>query len=112
MVTLTVLAVSNPALEQMYDKPMELHEGHIHQAANSSGAVAVIWPTPDPGLWHISAPPKRATVAPVPTDEVEAVLERWDFHAAGPWAHWAGDPREVNPQPEIWAAYDTIGRER
>jgi hypothetical protein len=60
--------------ERMYDGGMELTPGHIHQAANHSGGVATIWPTPTPGLWHVSAPPKRATEEPVSSDQVEAVL--------------------------------------
>lgn len=38
-----------------------------------------------------------------------ALLDSWNFTAEH-WARWPGPLHEVNPAPEIWAAYDTIGR--
>lgn len=38
-----------------------------------------------------------------------ALLDSWNFTAEH-WAHWPGPLHEVNPAPEIWAAYDAIGR--
>ncbi len=88
---------------------MELTPGHIHQTSNVTGVVATIWPTPTPGLWHLSTSRKQATEQAVPTDEVEAVLGAWGFSHDGPWTHWEGPLYEVNPQPELWARYDAIG---
>lgn len=43
------------------------------------------------------------------TDQVAALLAEWNF-TAEEWAHWPGPMYEKNPQPEIWALYDAIGR--
>ena len=40
-----------------------------------------------------------------------AVLAEWNFAVeANAWVHWPGPVYEKNPQPEIWALYDAIGR--
>ncbi len=82
---------------------MELTPGHIHQASAVTGVVATIWPTPTPGLWHISTSRKQATEEPVPTDQVDAVLDAWNFRHDGEWTHWLGPLHDKNPSPEIWA---------
>lgn len=87
---------------------MELTSGHIHQAESVARVVATIWPTPTPGMWHVSTSRKQATEEPVPTDQVAALLSAWKFTAEY-WTHWPGPLHEVNPAPEIWAAYDAIG---
>jgi len=88
---------------------MNLTPGHIHQAESTAGVVVTIWATPWPDLWHVSSSRKQATEEPIPTDQVPALLEAWNF-AAEYWAHWLGPLHEGNPAPEIWAGYDAIGR--
>jgi hypothetical protein len=90
-------------------RAMELHSGHIHQADAVTGVAATIWPTPAPGMWHISTSRKQATDQAVPTDQVEAVLAAWGFRHDGEWTHWKGPLHDKNPSPEIWALYDAIG---
>ena len=88
---------------------MNLTPGHIHQAESTAGVVVTIWATPWPDLWHLSSSRKQATEEPVHTDQVAALLAKWNF-TAEEWAHWPGPMYEKNPQPEIWALYDAIGR--
>ena len=61
-------------------------------------------------MWHISTSRGQATEKAVPTDQVDAVLALWGFTAGREWVDWPGPLHEVNPAPEIWAAYRAIGR--
>jgi len=90
---------------------MELTAGHIHQAESTDGVVVWIWATPWPDLWHVSSSRRQATEEPVRTEQVPALLEAWNFAVeANAWVHWPGPLYKKNPQPEIWALYDAIGR--
>lgn len=90
----------------MYDQLMATASGdlptlvpsHIHMGTSLSGAVARVWPSPDPNLWHVSLAgyPPRATEEPVPTERVAALLREWGFQAET-WTHWPGPIHERNP---------------
>lgn len=75
----------------------ELRPGHIHMGTSISGAVARIWPTADPDLWHLGCAcyPPHATEQPVPSSEIAAMLEEWGFEAER-WTSWPGPVHQVN----------------
>jgi hypothetical protein len=72
--------------------------GNIHMGIGVSGAVARIWPTPDPDLWHVGLAgyPPRATEEPVRTERVAELLVEWGFRAES-WTHWPGPIYAENP---------------
>lgn len=75
-----------------------LEPGDIHQTSNIAGAVARVWPTPWPGLWHIGLTgyPPYTTEEPVPADQVMDWLAARGF-TPGEWTSWPGPIHEVNP---------------
>ena len=81
------------------DCMLQLQPGHIHQGISASGAVAVVWPAPKPGYWHVSllGYPPRASEAPVPGEKVEDLLEEWQFRPEKRWRSWAGPTHATNP---------------
>jgi hypothetical protein len=51
--------------------PLELVEGHVHQAwDNAFTSLLQVWPTPRAGYWHVwmRGPQSHATKEPVPSD--------------------------------------------
>lgn len=73
-----------------------LQIGCIHVGTTADGTVAHVWPTPDPGFWHVSfSRGPLATFEPVLAVEVPRVLEEWDVQVES-WAIWAAPAHETN----------------
>jgi hypothetical protein len=79
----------------MEGHPLELVEGHIHQAWDRAfTSIWEVWPTPHSGFWHVwvNGSPGRATAEPLPGDLNADLLQEWGFTAER-WRHWRAKAR-------------------
>jgi hypothetical protein len=85
----------------MEGAPLELVEGHNHQARdNAFTSLLVVWPTPRRGYWHVwmRRPHSHATEEPLSGDLVPELPEEWGF-AAEQWRQPGGRPAADQSRP-------------